>query len=97
MTNIYYSGPKASEPDATKELMQHTAGIFDGRFTVKFQSDDGGRHIALVLEVAEPNERLPKFLSDSLGLTKWMGWRMLILKVPIGYIDGVMEKHIPES
>ena len=84
-------GEKSDKDEAKKALMQHAAGVFDGRFTVRFESDDGGNHIVLVLEVEEPSEQLPNFLSDALWDSKWMGWRYIIKKVPPGYIDAILE------
>lgn len=90
MANIFFSGQKASKEDAEKSLMQHAAGIFDGRFHVRFESDDGGNHIVLILEVEEPSVPLPDFLRQSLHEPKWEGWRMMIKKVPPGYIDAII-------
>ena len=44
-------GEKASKEDAERSLRKHVAGIWDGRFDVKFESDDGGTHIVLYMEV----------------------------------------------
>ena len=41
-------GEKTDKEEAKKALMQHAAGVFDGRFTVRFESDDGGNHIVSV-------------------------------------------------
>jgi len=85
-------GEKADKKEAEKKLRMHTAAVFDGRFTVRFESDDGGTHIAVVLEVEDPSKSLEPFLSDALdGGKKWMGWRYLIVKVPIGYIDAIID------
>jgi len=45
MASLYFGGEKAEKSDAKKNLMQHAASVFDGRFTVCFDSDDGGNHI----------------------------------------------------
>lgn len=84
-------GEKSDKDEAIKKLMRHAAGVFDGRFTVRFESDDGGTHITLIVEVEDPNENLDPFLVDTLGHTKWMGWRYIIKKVPPGYIDAIIE------
>ena len=91
MANIYFSGEKAEQETAKKKLMQHAAAVFDGRFTARFESDDGGSHIVLVIEVEEPAEPLDSFLRESLSEPKWMGWRYIIKKVPPGYIDAILE------
>ena len=97
MANKYFNGEKASNEEAKKKLMQHAAGVFDGRFTVRFESDDGGSHITLIVEVEDPNEDLDPFLVDALGHTKWMGWRYIIKKVPPGYIDAIIEAVIRDD
>mgnify|MGYP001316435595 CR=1 FL=1 len=91
MASLYFGGEKAEKSDAKKNLMQHAASVFDGRFTVCFDSDDGGNHIVLVLEVADPSDNLDPFLTQTLHSAKWMGWRYIILKVPAGYIDAILE------
>lgn len=88
-------GEKADKDEAERQLMMHTAGVFDGRFTVRFESDDGGTHIVVVLEVENPSENLEPFLADALcGGKKWMGWRYLIKKVPTGYIDAILDAPV---
>ena len=91
MANIFFSGEKADKKEAKKQLMLHIAGVFDGRYTVRFESDDGGNHITLIIEVEEPSQTLDNFLSDAISFPKWMGWRYLIVKVPPGYIDAILE------
>ena len=91
MANFYFNGPKAGQEAAKKELMQHAAAVFDGRFTVRFESDDGGSHIVLILEVENPSTSLPAFVRQSLCDPKWMGWRYIVKKVPIGYINAIIE------
>ena len=90
MANKFFSGKKAPKEEAEKSLMQHAAGIFDGRFHVRFESDDGGNHIVLILEVEEPSAPLDDFLRDALSEPKWDGWRYIIKKVPPGYIDAIV-------
>lgn len=89
-------GEKSDKNEAERQLRMHTAGVFDGRFTVRFESDDGGTHIVVVIEVEEPSKSLDPFLSDalSIGGKKWMGWRYIIKKVPPGYIDAILEAPV---
>ena len=49
---------KASRRQAEKSLRQHVAGVCDLRFAVKFESDDGGNHICLYIEVDDPDSNL---------------------------------------
>jgi len=57
------------------------------KFHVKTAMDDGGSVLEVQIEVQNPSESLydqepnvPKF--DEV----WMGWRLIITKIPIGYI-----------
>tara|TARA_Y100000592_G_scaffold25508_1_gene40242 strand:- start:229 stop:525 length:297 start_codon:yes stop_codon:yes gene_type:complete len=89
MANIFWNDKKSPREQAEKTLMQYVAGVFDGRFHVKFDSDDGGSHIMLMVEVDDPSVPMSKFLRETLCLPKWDGWRMITLKVPHGYIDAI--------
>ena len=91
MGSQHAKGDKASKEEAEKQLRLHAAGIFDGRFTVRFENDDGGAVISLYLEVEEPRSQLPAFLTQALFTPKWMGWRYVITKCPMGYIDAILE------
>jgi hypothetical protein len=90
MANKYFSGEKAPREEAISKLMQHVAGLFDGRFLARITSDDGGPHVTLYLEVENPNLPIEPFLRDALHNPKWMGWRFIIAKCPPGYVDGVL-------
>ena len=90
MSSRHFNGKKASKQEAKKALMLHTASVFDGRYAVKFENDDGGSVVNLYLEVEEVSERLDPFLSDTLWASKWMGWRYVITKCPLGYIDAIL-------
>ncbi len=91
MSSRHFSGEKTPKKEAEKALMAHVAGLFDGRYTVKFESDDGGSMINLYVEVEEPRMPLDKFLAQALVTPKWMGWRYVITKCPLGYIDAILE------
>ena len=91
MGSRHFSGERASKEEARKALMAHAAGIFGGRYAVRFDSDDGGAVINLYLEVEEPSDPLDRFVSDALCTSKWMGWRYVITKCPMGYIDTILE------
>lgn len=91
MSSRHFSSEKASKKEAKKALMSHVASVFDGRYAVKFESDDGGNVITLYLEVEKPSQPLDPFLSESLWASMWMGWRYIITKCPISYIDAILE------
>ena len=87
MANIYFSGKKAPEEEAIAALEKHVRGVCDLVYAVRGESDDGGRHLTLYIEVEDTSEFLPPYLKDALHDVKWMGWRFMILKVPPGMID----------
>ena len=82
MANRYWAGPKAPEKEVREALMKAAVDITDNRFTVTFESDDTGKHACLYIE------RNP---DDTCGFdermdTKFMGWRVIHMNVPDGYI-----------
>ena len=91
MGKKFILGEKAPKDEAEKALRAHAAAACDYRFTVRFESDDGGSIISLYVEVEEPSQPLDPGIREALAETKWMGWRYLIVKVPIDYIDCVLE------
>jgi hypothetical protein len=86
MANLFFSGEKASKEEARKGLMEYIADNWTDRFTVDFWSDDGGHMIRAVLEFDDPNEIMPTEIRNKFP-AKFMGWRMVVLKVPRGHID----------
>ena len=86
MANLFFNGEKASKEEAHKALMEHIADIWQGAFAVTFPSDGGGVHIQAILEFEDTNVRMPDELRSKFP-AKWMGWRMVVLKVPRGHID----------
>lgn len=85
MASIAFAGKKASEYDVKRELMTLLADSWEGAFTVDFWSDDGGGIVRAVIECEDTNERLEQAFTDKLPL-KFMGWRLVILKVPTGHV-----------
>ncbi len=83
-------GEKAPKEVAEKSLRAHIAGVYDGKFDVKFESDDGGHMISLYIEVDKPSAPLDPFITEAVWVPKWEGWRFVILKCPRGYIDAVL-------
>ena len=90
-------GEKASKEDAERSLRKHVAGIWDGRFDVKFESDDGGTHIVLYMEVDNVDQPIDQFILDTLWVAKWEGWRFLIMKCPDGYIDYILNSTLSDD
>ena len=70
MGSRHFGGEKAPKAEAEKQLRLHAVGIFDGRFTVRFESDDGGTVLNLYLEVEEPSQPLEPFITEALFESK---------------------------
>ncbi len=85
MANIAFSGEKASEYEVKQSLMTLLADSWEGAFAVDFWSDDGGRIVRAVVECADPNGQLEQSFVNKLPV-KYMGWRLIILKVPVGHV-----------
>ena len=86
MSNIFWNDKKAPRDEARKALMEYVAEIWLDRFTVNFHSDDGGHMIQAVLEFDDTDEIMDTELRSKFP-AKWMGWRMVVLKVPRGHIE----------
>jgi len=86
MANLFFSGKKATQEDARAALMELIADNWTGRFTVDFWSDDGGHMMRAVLEFDDPGEIMSEELRNKFP-AKFMGWRLVVLKVPVGHID----------
>ena len=91
MGSRHFSGEKLSKKETIKKVSQYVVGIFDGRFCGKFDNDDGGTVLNVYLEVEEPSQQLDGFLHDAFKHSKWYGWRYVVTKCPIGYIDAILE------
>ena len=92
MANRFWVGEKAKFKDAKRDLAKTIVEIYDGHFDIRMESDDGGSHMCLYVEVEDPSvtmthEGLYKFLYTH---AKWQGWRFIMIKCPIGYIDAII-------
>jgi len=82
MANRYWAEEKAPKADVRKALMGVATDLTNNQFTVAFESDDTGAHVCVYIE------RNP---DDTLGWRerpphKFMGWRVITMNVPNGYI-----------
>ena len=91
MGSRHFSGDKLSKPETIKDVRKYVVDIFDGRFCVKFDNDDGGTVLNIYLEVEIPSLPLDGYLHDAFSHSKWHGWRYVVTKCPIGYIDAILE------
>ena len=85
MANLFFSGKKVSKEEARKALMEHIAEIWTDRFTVDFWHDDGGEMIRAVLEFDDTEEIMTNELRSKFP-AKFLGWRLVVLKVPTGHV-----------
>ncbi len=85
MANLAFSGEKVSQDEVKKAWMAILAEDWPEAFTVDFQSDGGGSVVRPIGECHNTDDHLDKSLTDELPL-KVMGWRLVILKVPIGHV-----------
>ena len=92
MANIFFAGKKQNKQDAINSLTLKISDYFSGRYEVRAISDDGGSLIEVQVEVDEPSLTIEAQYSDfplDEVVPKWNGWRVVVLKVPRGYIDAI--------
>ena len=88
MRDIYSSKDRAEKELAIQCMEESIANWIERyKFHVRTTSDDGGALLEVLIEVVDPSEplyaqekNLPQFQNI------WMGWRLIITKIPIGYI-----------
>lgn len=74
---------KKTKKEAIAQLYKEAVEWTDNKFIVTHESDDGGAHIALYIE---------RNSDDTTGLkgrppfNNFMGWRVLFINVPEGYL-----------
>jgi len=75
--------PELTKRDIENLVIADVIELTDGAFDVSFESDDGGTHVQIAIE---KHSDAPK-LSNHFNRND-LGYRVLILKVPSGYLDG---------
>ena len=74
--------PELRKRDITNLVIADVIEFTEGAFDVTYASDDGGTHIQISIENHCDASKLSNhFMKSSLG------YRVLILKVPPGYLD----------
>ena len=91
MGSRHFDGEKLNKEETIQKVIRYVVDIYDGRFCVKFDNDDGGSVLNVYLEVEQPSQPLGAFLQDAFKHSKWHGWRYVVTKVPPGYIDAILE------
>lgn len=88
-------GEKAPKQEAINELVLMISNYHGGRYDVLFTHDDGGALLEVQVEVPEVSgdlfEQIPDFPLFDIW-PKWMGWRVVVCKVPPGYIDAITHR-----
>jgi len=96
MANLFFGDDKAPRQEAINALILKIGEYFTGRYEVRGASDDGGNHLEIQIEVPQPGQNFEDQVSDFPPLfdiiPKWMGWRVILLKVPLGYIDAITNR-----
>ena len=71
-------------------MMKMVSDYCDCAHDAKVVSDDGGHILQVMVEVLNPSLALlpqkPDFPLFEI-IPKWRGWRAVVIKVPIGYIN----------
>tara|TARA_R110002020_G_scaffold68019_2_gene178271 strand:+ start:39 stop:341 length:303 start_codon:yes stop_codon:yes gene_type:complete len=97
VANIFFAGKKASQEKAKISIEKAVKGT-KYKCYAKFESDDGGSHIALYVEVGDPNDFTEHLNEDFKSIfvphSKWLGWRYIIMKVPYGHINTFIKKEV---
>ena len=88
-------GEKAPKQEAINELVLRISNYYGGRYEVIHTHDDGGSLLEVQVEVPVVNDNLLEQVPDFPFFDmwpKWMGWRVVICKVPPGYIDAITHR-----
>jgi hypothetical protein len=91
VADTFFSGDKSTKEEARKTLMSHIADNWPGTFYVDFWSDGGGHVIRGIVEVENTEIELEKDFREKFP-PKWLGWRLVVLKVTPGYIGAFLRK-----
>mgnify|MGYP003661806702 CR=1 FL=1 len=96
MAHIYWTGDKAPEKEAKKALMKELVDMTDSAFTVRKESDGASTHMSVYVEKKNPNVNNDFQWNEEQLPPKYMGWRILVIFVPIGYIKTIMDAPVRE-
>jgi len=101
MANIYWKGEKEDFKKAKLALMGEVVEIYEGNFDVYSTRDDNGSCLELVIETESPSTPLerqePRLAEWKKEYSIWMGWRFLLIMVPVGYIGAVINRTRREA
>ena len=90
MANLFFAKNKAPKQQAINALVLEISNYFGGRYEVFAGSDDGGSLLEVQVEVPtgalDLASQVPDFPFFDIWPI-WMGWRVVVTKVPPDYID----------
>ena len=92
VANIFFNEEKQPKQKAINEMLVHIGNYFDGRFEVLAAGDDGGSMLEVQVEVDDVSQTIEAQHATFPFFDvwpKWMGWRVVVCKVPPGYIDAI--------
>ena len=93
-------GEKAPKQEAINELTLMISNYYGGRYEVIAAADDGGTLLEVQIEVPQVSldleSQAPEFPFFDIW-PKWMGWRVVVCKVPPGYIDAITNRADPDD
>jgi len=89
MANIYWAGEKADKKETKKALTKELVDCTDGAFAVRFESDGAGHHVVAYVERDTQGE----FEWKKCLPPKFMGWRIVKIFVPYGYIGAILDSR----
>ena len=77
---LFAQKKKATKEEVEDKLHDICITNWDTEFRVLWQSDDGGHHVVVAFEGEVPPD------SKELLKSPFMGWRLIRMKVPEGYL-----------
>ena len=81
--------PTATEEEASPalEALKKEIQVWcNTPFFVNVGTDDGSHHLQIWLERERPSERLDPWICEMLPGSRYMGWRLIIIKCPPEHI-----------
>ncbi|MEK9770232.1 MAG: hypothetical protein VW683_15070 [Betaproteobacteria bacterium] len=99
MANIFFAGEKSTKEAAVKSVTEMVESYCECVMDAKVVSDDGGHILQVMVEVSDPSvpilEQKPDFPLLEI-IPKWEGWRAVVIKVPVGYINTIVNARVYE-
>jgi hypothetical protein len=85
----WVSSEEMTDSDIIKYFNDLAVDYTDNKFYVRFETDDGGKHVVISSEESAEGGRPWK---GDFSAVDCKGWRVMRMTVPFGYIDTFMNK-----